>query len=457
MKIDIYQVDAHRCKVKKDTSQALVAKAIGWHDERTQQFKTLLNRTQHGGFFLCGSVPFVKERLETWGHSVHYHRILFKRLKYKLTDYTMKGIKLEKYQLKMIAPVGPTNRGILVSATGSGKTVVMGSIIKRFDIPETLIITPTRDIFDQTINEFSKWFKTSIGQIGKGTYTIGHITVALFQSLSKLTTGNLKEGDFKLLIVDEAHKVNKTILKICKKLPNTHYRYGLTATPQRYDYNFEKAYEQFGCLGPVLVDIPERETIKRVLPVEVNMLRYVCARPQGTDYQSVLHEDVLFSEKRNLMLLKTAMKLAISKGLTCLILLDEVKQGEWMVEDARTIGIEPLFAHGSNKIGVNQKIKDLLNRRKTKLVIATKVFSTGTDIPNVDCIVLASSNKSYIDTIQKIGRGRRRTSRTTKLIVIDCVDIVIGNRNFHRTFYHRSIERINTYKEMNWNVKKTIC
>ena len=391
------------------------------------------------------------------GHTVQFHTLTFPKLKYKLFSTGIPGIKLESYQKKMLMPVGPNNRGILTSATGSGKTIVIGSMIHKFGVPETLIITPTKDILNQAVEKFSDWFKgVSIGVIGKGEKGIGHITISLFQSLVKLTPANLKEGDFKLVIIDEAHKVNRSIEKCLHKMPNTHYRYGMTATPQKYDYNFIKAYEQFGCIGPVIADIPEKDVIKRVLPVVVKSIRYVCARPVGVDYQSCLHEDVLFNSTRNHLLLKAAYLFALSKGNTCLILLDEVKQGEWMVQDATELGLHPLFAHGQNTDKTNQEIKDLLNRRKANLVIATKVFSTGTDIPNVDCIVLASSNKSYIDTIQKIGRGRRRTARTNKLIVIDCIDNVMGKKSYHKTFYNRSIERLNTYKEMNWHVEKTV-
>lgn len=121
---------------------------------------------------------------------------------------------------------------------------------------------------------------------------------------------------------------------------------------------------------------------------------------------------------------------------------------------ADEMGLKYEYAHGNNSKDENEKIKERLNNGTTKLVIATQVFGLGTNIPNVDCVVLGSVRKSYIDTIQKIGRGRRRVSGKDKLIVIDSIDRVSGRARFCDYFYGYSMERINHYKSKKWEIHR---
>jgi superfamily II DNA or RNA helicase len=120
------------------------------------------------------------------------------------------------------------------------------------------------------------------------------------------------------------------------------------------------------------------------------------------------------------------------------------------------MGLHYEFAHGNNPKEANELIKTNLNNGTTKLVIATQVFGLGTNIPNVDCVVMGSVRKSYIDTIQKIGRGRRRVEGKDKLIVIDSIDRVSGRNRFCGYFYGYSLERIKHYKSKKWEVKRLL-
>jgi superfamily II DNA or RNA helicase len=105
---------------------------------------------------------------------------------------------------------------------------------------------------------------------------------------------------------------------------------------------------------------------------------------------------------------------------------------------------------------LNEYVKQELNNRRINLVIATQVFGMGTNIPTVDCIALASSRKSEIDTLQKIGRGRRRTQHKDELIVIDSIDQLRSSLRHHKHFYTYSLERMGIYKEKGWEVNRML-
>jgi superfamily II DNA or RNA helicase len=340
-----------------------------------------------------------------------------------------------------------------VASTGAGKTIIIGGIIKRLSVPKTLIIVINKTIFRQLRDSLVEWFpEYTIGTIGDSEFSIGHITLSLFQSLYKV-----KSRDFQLVILDEVQRINNTVIKWLNLYGSRiFYRYGLTATPQKEEDNFKKTMHMYGYFGNLISEVTDEQAISRVVPVKIYMVKFRNTKPTEKEYQASLRWDVLLNTERNTLLLKAAKKLLLDNGLTCLVLLDEIKQAEVMGKIAKELGLNPILAHSGNQKGLNEKIQNDLNNRKINLVIATQVFGIGTNIPNVDGVVLASTKKSEIDTLQKIGRGRRRTLKKDKLILIDSIDHVVSKKRVHRHFYTYSLERMRIYEEKGWEINRLL-
>lgn len=365
---------------------------------------------------------------------------------------SLPGITFEPYQSKVFRKIGPNKMGIIVGPTGMGKSIVLGGIIDKLCCPNTLIIVPNKSIAKQLYDSFKNWFGERVGIIGDNQYDQRDITVCLFQSLNKYTVAR---SNLQLILCDEVHLINNTIKQFLNKYgKNIYYRYGVTATPQKFKNNLKKTFQMLGCFGDILCEITDKEASKRVLPVDVHMVSYYCHMPEGTDYRSIMRKDILFSEIRNTKLLKAAKLLAIEKGMTVLYLVDETKQALIIEKLAHKLNLNPYVVHGKMDNKRIQYIKENLNNRKINLCIATKVFSTGTDIPNVDCVVLGSVRKSEIDTLQKIGRGRRRT-KYGHLLLIDCIDKV-RDKKFNKYFYGYSLERMDIYRKREWEIRRII-
>jgi ATP-dependent helicase IRC3 len=412
--------------------------------------KSIARKNRNGTTFPTGLIDFVLKKAKKQGHECDYQYHEPYILKRKLIP-TLPGIKFDKAQLKMLRRIGIYKRGILVGPTGMGKSVILGGIIDKLYTPQTLCIVPNRTIFNQLYRHFCNWFgEDTVGRIGQGIQNPKHITVCMYQSIKNYKSAR----GLQMVLVDEAHLMNNTIIKFLnEKCKRVYYRYGVTATPHKEENEFAKAMNMIGYLGPVICEVNDQEVSTRVLPVEVNLISYYCGKPKGKNYQEVMRNDILLSQVRNIKLLKAVYDEALSKGKTALFLLDETRQGEIVAKIAFKMDIKCTFVHGGISKGkINKVIKDL-NNRKIKFVVATKVFSTGTDIPNIDCVVLGSCRKSEIDTLQKIGRGRRRTESQDKLILIDSMDRIRGKK-FNQYFYNYSIERLNIYKEKGWEIKR---
>ena len=71
-----------------------------------------------------------------------------------------------------------------------------------------------------------------------------------------------------------------------------------------------------------------------------------------------------------------------------------------------------------------EKISNLTNKRVYFIrgIAISAIFSTGVNIKNLHNIIFAAGGKSFIRTVQSIGRGLRKHSNKEKLVIIDLVD-----------------------------------
>jgi ATP-dependent helicase IRC3 len=91
---------------------------------------------------------------------------------------------------------------------------------------------------------------------------------------------------------------------------------------------------------------------------------------------------------------------------------------------------EAFIAHGIHAVAVTGKTKrkeraSLLQAFRNKeipVLINCGVFTEGTDIPVVDCIVMARPTKSHILFQQMLGRGLRLSEGKPNCLVLDFVD-----------------------------------
>ena len=87
----------------------------------------------------------------------------------------------------------------------------------------------------------------------------------------------------------------------------------------------------------------------------------------------------------------------------------------------RRQGIEAKFVSGDTPKRVRSERLDAFRSRQFPVLLNCGVFTEGTDIPNIDCIVLARPTKSRNLLIQMIGRGMRLYPGKDNCHIIDMV------------------------------------
>jgi superfamily II DNA or RNA helicase len=64
------------------------------------------------------------------------------------------------------------------------------------------------------------------------------------------------------------------------------------------------------------------------------------------------------------------------------------------------------------------------NETNVICIAISAIFSTGVNVKNIHNIIFAAGGKSFIRTVQSIGRGLRKHDAKEKLIIFDVCDLL---------------------------------
>lgn len=405
-----------------------------------------------GGTLLTGFLPRVESYCQRNGIALEIQLILERiRLgKPQLPEIVFRGD-----QLRLFENIKDQKRGIIVSPTGSGKTVLAGGVISMLPKSKVIFVVHTSSLFLQTIKEFEGWFGP-VGAIGNDDFDLKRINVVMAQTARSILDGKDKWtankfidllGDADLLMIDETHHlVNESghysgIMKNCL----APIRIGFTATPAKG----KGALVCEGYLGPEIGKFAMAEGIEngilakphvKLIPVPINM-----AVTEKRKYQDLYKHGIILNKQRNRLIAKE-IAFQNQAGKSVLVMITDVEHGQadQIMEIARDVYDTHIeFVQGSTEGIVREKIKAQLESKETMAVITTAIWREGINIKSLDCVINGCGGKAEIMTLQAIGRGLRTTTGKTDLIVVDFLDPYVY-------LAQHTIQRLKIYVEQGW-------
>lgn len=358
--------------------------------------------------------------------------------------------------------------GIIIAATGSGKTIMSAALCDIYGKQglKTLTIVPNKDLIAQTIRTY-KHYQLDTGEYSGVKKTMNHThVVSTWQALKNVPT---LINQFNVVLVDECQGAKGNVIQ---KLLNDHgknlaHRFGVTGTLPKHPV------EQMSikvAIGPVRYDVGASKLIEEGILSSVNITIFQLEEDFREYYQQFINENpgvkmsyITFKDKylpdynaeraylrqvpnRNDWIARLIELKRDSKKGNTLVLVDSIPY-------ARKLGHLV-----SNSIVVNgQDVKDQKKRKQIYdmfgnhddlVVIATaQIASTGLDIRRIFNLVLVDFGKSFVRTIQSIGRGLRKGGDKQHVEVTDiCSDLKYGKKHLR--------ERINFYEEAKYPFNK---
>ena len=148
-----------------------------------------------------------------------------------------KELEVRDYQIDDIQCALSNHRGMLVSPTASGKSLIIYALIRFYNYllkdKKILILVPTTSLVEQMYSDFIDygWNDKYLHRIYQGHEkdTDNPVIISTWQSLYKLDKKYFE--NFGCVVGDEAHLFkSKSLTTIMTKLINCKYRFGMTGT-----------------------------------------------------------------------------------------------------------------------------------------------------------------------------------------------------------------------------------
>jgi len=400
----------------------------------------------NAGEFPVGLLPIAEEYLKENG--IQYTVVDARpKLKYgKAVKMISEKFEPRKYQKDVVRQSKQAGSGIIKVPTGGGKGYIISSLVAEYNIP-TIVYVIGIELLYQMKETIESAYGIPCGVVGGGECdTSKKVTVmtiwsaaAAFNQKAKLLDSDTTSGESKkqtaklnkaevrkrvqeaqLFIFDECqYAASETLQFLHRESKSAKHRFLLSGTPWR-DTGDDILIEAVS--GPRICDISASKLIAQeyLVPPKIFFLDVPVKRDVGKTYHDVYKNYIVENEERNELIIKSARKL-ISQGKKVLVLVVRVSHGEVLLEELQK-ELRVSFLDGTKNSKTRlQSIQDMKDG-KIDVLIASKIFDQGIDIPELDALILAGSGKSSGRALQRIGRVIRKFKGKERAIVVEFFD-----------------------------------
>ena len=361
------------------------------------------------------------------------------------------NIKPRDYQYKAVYEAIKYNRKLLLSPTGSGKSLMIYAIVRYYaaTAKKILIVVPTTSLVEQMVNDFISYGWNADDFIhkiygGKDKVTDKNIIISTWQSIYKFPKRYFDDID--CVIGDEAHLFkSKSLTGIMTKLHNAKYRFGFTGTldgSQTHKWVLEGLFGE--CEQVTKTDDLIKEGYLSKFRIKVLLCKHA---PQHFESYHDEMEYLVEHKGRNNLIKNLVNDL---EGNTLVLFNYVEKHGDPLYELINST-IDPerklFFVHGGTDVEDREEVRQITETESNAIIVASYgTFSTGINIKRLHNIVFASPSKSRIRNLQSIGRVLRKGEGKDVATLYDIADD-IGGQNY--TLRHLN-ERVNIYNDENF-------
>lgn len=328
-------------------------------------------------------------------------------------------IVLRDYQIEVINNYLSTSQSVQQVATAAGKTIctaVLSLSVEPYG--RSIVIVPNVNLVTQTEQDYiNLGLDVGVYYGGRKEHGKKH-TICTWQSLNILLK-RLKDPEFTesmdefffddvvCVIVDEVHMAKADVLKsmltgVMSKIP---IRWGLTGTIPKEPMDVTSLLVSIGPVTNYLSAVTLQD-LGVLSKCHVNILQ-LQDNVDYRDYQTELK--FLVSDDKRLTVIAKLIHDANTSGNT-LVLIDRIEAGTLLTEKINEITPDiAVFVSGGTKNATRTEHYEEVATSSNKIILATYgVAAVGINIPRLFNVVLMEPGKSFVRTIQSIGRGLRK-------------------------------------------------
>lgn len=357
-------------------------------------------------------------------------------------------LEIRDYQVNGVYTALKEQKCILLSATGSGKSMLVYSIF-RYITEEldgrVLLIVPTVGLVTQINSDFKDYSSHNGYNVDENMHLISagvtkdtrkRIVVSTFQSLKGVEHEWL--NSFDCILSDEGHKISADSFKtIYDKATDVSYRIACTGTLS--DTKCDLLQMQ-SLTGPIF-EIALAKTLildSKLVPLKIKAISLDYPTEICKEFKKVSYEDEIgwltTNSKRNNFIKKLALN---CKGTTIVFfrLIDHGKTIYNLIKDSSG-DRKVYFVSGEVNKEERESIRLAANSNDAIIVASYGCMSTGINLPAISNMVISHPMKSSITYRQSIGRGLRLAEGKTHCNLYDIGDNLTYKNKVNFAYKH---------------------
>lgn len=360
-------------------------------------------------------------------------------------------IRLEPFQERLLEEIEVArergrHRNLLVSATGTGKTVMAAvdyaRVRERIGRSRLLFVAHRQELLDQSRATYAQ----ALREPGFGELWVGgerpkrwdHVFASI-QSLNRSGLEDLAADHFDVVVIDEFHHAAARSYRALLDHVTPRELLGLTATPERSDGL--PILDWFD--GVISAELRLWDAIDqgRLVPFEyyglhdgVDLREIPWKRGSGYDVEALSNLYTGNDAWARLVLDQLGKHVDDIGAMRALGFCVNVEHARFMARIFQHAGVPATAVWGDSPEDERRAALERLRRREITVLFSVDLFNEGVDLPNVDTLLLLRPTDSPTLFLQQLGRGLRKHEGKGRCLVLDFVGQHRREFRFDRRF-----------------------
>jgi len=347
-------------------------------------------------------------------------------------------IRLEPFQERLLEQIELSrnsghHRNLLVSATGTGKTVMAAMDYARLStrLPRSrlLFVAHREEILAQSRATFAHALRDgNFGEFwvgGDRPKVFDHVFASI-QSLNASGVESIDPTHFDVVIVDEFHHAAASSYERLLTRLKPVELLGLTATPERSDGM--PVLHWFGNRIAAELRLWDAIDQHRLVPFSyfgvadnLDLRDIPWRRGTGYDVQQLTKAITGTEAWARAVVQQFRDRLVSSEGTRALGFCVSVDHAQYMARVFRDSGISATAVWATTPDDERLRALKDLSEGRVKVVFSVDLFNEGLDVPSVNALMMLRPTESPLLFLQQLGRGLRKSPNKSLCTVLDFV------------------------------------